>query len=94
MEQFETKVVLQCLLFFIEISILTHYYRKRKANTEVKYQRLATGGGPEPVEEPDPVMEAVSIAAPHADFTLPCPWDSTGVYEAKQCVENATNSTG
>jgi len=44
---------------------------------------LLTGGGPEPIEENDPVMEAVDVAAPHVDVTLPCSWDSIGVYEVK-----------
>ncbi|KAJ8911118.1 hypothetical protein NQ315_003293 [Exocentrus adspersus] len=59
--------------------------KKRKTNTDEKYTRLLTGGGP-PIEfEKDPVMDAVDIAAPHADVTLSCTWDSTAthIYEGE-----------
>ncbi|XP_030751367.1 myb/SANT-like DNA-binding domain-containing protein 3 [Sitophilus oryzae] len=65
---------------------------KRKANTEVKYQRLVTGGGPEPSESQDPVMEAVSVAAPHADVMMTCKWDMIGVYE-RQMAEEMSDAT-
>lgn len=54
--------------------------RKRKTNTDEKYVRLLTGGGPAIEFEKDPVMDAVDIAAPYADVTLPCLWDSTATY--------------
>ncbi|XP_030760793.1 myb/SANT-like DNA-binding domain-containing protein 3 [Sitophilus oryzae] len=65
-----------------QLKKLWNNLKYRKATTELRHQRLLTGGGPEPSDQGDPVMEAVSIAAPHAHLILPCPWDSTGVYES------------
>lgn len=62
--------------------------RKRKAATAFKYERLLTGGGPEPTEDDDPIMNAVNVAAPHMDVTLPFRWDSTGDYEKKSAEES------
>ncbi|KAJ8912737.1 hypothetical protein NQ315_016692 [Exocentrus adspersus] len=75
--------------------------KKRKTNTDEKYTRLLTGGGP-PIEfEKDPVMDAVDIAAPHADVTLSCTWDSTATYMKENGIsgslrtgEVATMNTG
>lgn len=52
-------------------------------NTESKYNRLLTGGGPEPHVEDDPVMEAVNVATPYADVSFSCPWDTTAAFEKK-----------
>ncbi|XP_030749215.1 uncharacterized protein LOC115877195 [Sitophilus oryzae] len=34
-------------------------------------------------------MEAVSVAAPHADVMMSCKWDMTGVYERQQAEETS-----
>ncbi|KAL1489090.1 hypothetical protein ABEB36_014036 [Hypothenemus hampei] len=51
--------------------------RKRKANTELRHEKLLNGGGSSAKEQNDPVMEAVNLAAPYMDIMLPCAWDST-----------------
>lgn len=57
--------------------------RKRKATAELKYKykRLLTGGGSEPDIDPDPLLDAVDVAAPHADVSLEFPYASTAFYE-------------
>lgn len=52
-------------------------FRKRKLNTEKRFKRLITGGGPEPKYKPDPIMEDVDVSSPLVDVSLPCPWDTT-----------------
>ncbi|XP_023310541.1 uncharacterized protein LOC111691640 [Anoplophora glabripennis] len=69
--------------------------RKRKISTEMRHERLLTGGGPPMKKSVDPVLEFVDIIAPNADVQLECSWDSTSVFEAKNlmsCVEPNTKS--
>lgn len=42
---------------------------------------MKTAGGPQSEERRDPVMEAISVAAPHVNLSLPCSWDPTPEYE-------------
>lgn len=57
--------------------------RKRKVNTELKYQQLRTGGGESEKKEEDPLMDLIDAAAPGVDVEMDCEWDSTAHFKCK-----------
>ncbi|KAJ8929982.1 hypothetical protein NQ314_017270 [Rhamnusium bicolor] len=67
---------------------LKKLWNNLKQSTEEKYTRLVTGGGPPLEIKTDPVMEVVDAAAPNADVTITCPWDSTAVYMRENDIED------
>ncbi|KAL1488299.1 hypothetical protein ABEB36_015248 [Hypothenemus hampei] len=63
--------------------------KQRKANTELRHEKLLTGGESPAKEQNDPVMEAVNLAAPYMDIMLPCTWDSTATATSERTTEGS-----
>ncbi|KAF5283131.1 hypothetical protein FQR65_LT14060 [Abscondita terminalis] len=64
--------------------------RKRKETTALKYDMLATGGGPPKKPVIDPVLQVVEEAAPSLDVTIISPYDSIAVFENERTEAEST----